>query len=43
MHKHYLKEGEQRGKTGDRAVKQTIQSRETYMSMVKDGSYYERS
>jgi hypothetical protein len=24
-------------------LKQTIKSRETYMSMVKDGTYYERS
>ena len=43
LDKYYLKEGEQRDKTGDRAVKQTIKSREIYICMVEEGRYYERS
>ncbi|MBV8370267.1 MAG: hypothetical protein JO036_15280 [Candidatus Eremiobacteraeota bacterium] len=41
--KHYLKESQQRDKAGDRVVKQTIKSREFYLSTVKDGTYYERN
>jgi hypothetical protein len=40
---HYLKEGERRDKSGDRAVKQTMKTRHEYMKRVNAGTYYERS
>jgi hypothetical protein len=39
---HYLKEGEKRDKTGDRAVKRTVEKRAAYFEAVRKGEYYER-
>jgi hypothetical protein len=39
---HYLKEGEKRDKTGDRAVERTVKARDSYFERVKKGTYYER-
>jgi hypothetical protein len=40
---HYVKQSERRDKSGDRAVKQTIKSRNVYRALVNEGAYYERS
>ena len=40
---HYLKEGEKRDKTGDRAIARTLEARHLYLKRVRNGTYYERS
>jgi len=40
---HYLKEGEQRDKSGDRIVKRTIKDRDAYLDLLKADEYYERN
>ena len=42
VYAHYLKEGEKRDKTGDRAVAATVKARERYFEQVDEGTYYER-
>ena len=42
VHAHYVKEGERRDKTGDRAIESTKGARQRYLQRVKDGTYYER-
>jgi hypothetical protein len=42
VYAHYVKEGEKRDKTGDRAIKRTIKIRTIYFEHVKSGKYYER-
>jgi hypothetical protein len=40
---HYVKRGERRDTSGDRAVKRSIDSRADYCKRVKEGTYYDRS
>ncbi len=39
---HYLKKGQQRDKTGDRAIVKAIKARADYWRRVSEGTYYER-
>ena len=40
---HYFKQSERRDRAGDRAVRRTLTSRQAYLSMRRDGTYYERN
>ena len=42
VYAHYVKEGQQRDKTGDRAVEATRKARDRYFMRVRNGTYYER-
>jgi hypothetical protein len=42
VHAHYVKEGERRDKTGNRAIESTKRARQRYLQRMKDGTYYER-
>jgi hypothetical protein len=43
VYAHYLKEGQKRDKTGDRAVQRTVNAHDFYFKQVQKGTYYERS
>lgn len=43
VYAHYLKEGQKRDKTGDRAVEATLRAQKRYFEQVTEGTYYERT
>jgi hypothetical protein len=43
VHSHYLKEGNDRDKSGDRAIERTKRALTRYFALVRAGKYYERT